>query len=107
MAAEMRLGEVDGSHSLSFSCGDLPVDDAVLAAGHEPNGYFWEGLVEYLDPGLAGRLELDSEAGMFAANGDRAALEELRLLITPYLDDSERVAAAVEQADGAGFQFDD
>jgi hypothetical protein len=35
--------DIDGNHSLSFYCGELPADEAVSAAGHEPNGYFWEG----------------------------------------------------------------
>lgn len=48
------------------------VDEAISAAGHEPNGYFWEGMVQYLAPGLADQMELDSEAGMFVAYGERA-----------------------------------
>jgi len=39
----IKLIDVAGSSSLLFECGDLPADAAVLAAGHEPNGYFWEG----------------------------------------------------------------
>ena len=39
----MNLIDVAGLSSLSFACGALPADAAVFAAGHEPNGYFWEG----------------------------------------------------------------
>ena len=53
------------------------------------------------------KVELDSEAGMFAANGDRASLEQLRELMAPYLDDGPGIAATIRQAEGSGFQFDD
>lgn len=102
-----KILDVDGSISLTFYCGDLPADAAIRAAGHEPNGYFWEGMVQYLSPELAGRMDLDSEAGMFAANGELAALEQLQALIDPYLDDAERVAVTIRQAEASGFQFDD
>ena len=107
MAGEMRLGEVDGSHSLSFSCGDLPVDDAVLAAGHEPNGYFWEGVARYVAPELVAQVELDSEAGMFCAYGGRGVLEDLQRLLRPYLADGRRLATLVRDAEQSGFTFDD
>jgi hypothetical protein len=57
--------DVAGSSCLLFGCGDLPADAAVLAAGHEPNGYFWEGVLQYLAGGLLTQVELDPEAGMF------------------------------------------
>jgi hypothetical protein len=101
------MHDIDGSISLTFYCGELPADEAIGAAGHEPNGYFWEGMVQYLAPALAGQVELDSEAGMFAAEGDRAVLEQIRVLIDPYLDDGERVAATIREAEASGFQFDD
>jgi hypothetical protein len=60
--------------SLTFECGDLPADAAVVAAGHVPNGYFWEGIVQYLAGGLLSQVELDPETDMFCATGDRAVL---------------------------------
>ena len=99
--------DLDGSVSLTFYCGELPADGAISAAGHEPNGYFWEGMVQYLAPDLAEQVELDSEAGMFAAYGERATLERLQALIDPYLDDGDRVAVTVREAEASGFQFDD
>lgn len=101
------MHDIDGSIGLTFYCGELPADEAIIAAGHEPNGYFWEGMVQYLAPELAEQLELDSEAGMFAANGERALLEQLRALVDPYLDDGERVAVTIREAEASGFQFDD
>lgn len=99
--------DIDGSVSLTFYCGELPADQAISAAGHEPNGYFWEGMVQYLAPELVEQMELDSEAGMFAANGERAILERIQAVIDPYLDDDERVAATIREAEATGFQFDD
>lgn len=63
---------IDGQSSVRFYCAAWPADAAVVAAGHEPNGYFWEGVLRFLDPTLAKALELDSEAGMFAAYGGPA-----------------------------------
>lgn len=103
----IRIAESDGSASLTFYCGELPADDAIAEAGHEPNGYFWEGLVQYLAPSLAERLELDSEAGMFAAYGERSTLEQVQALVEPYIHDGERVATTISEAEAAGFQFDD
>ena len=99
--------DIKGSFSLTFYCGELPADEAASAAGHEPNGYFWEGMLQYLAPQLAERLDLDSEAGRFAANGDLESLEELQALIDPYLDDGERVVTTIREAEASGFQFDD
>lgn len=99
--------DIDGTTSLTFYCGELPADEAITSAGHEPNGYFWEGVVQYLAPELAVQLELDSEAGMVAAEGDRVVLEQLQVLIDPYLEDGARVAAVIREAEAAGFQFDD
>jgi len=103
----MQLVESDGSFSLTFSCGDLPADTAIVATGHEPNGYFWEGMVRYLAPHLAEQVELDAEAGLFAAYGERAALEDVEALLRPYLDEGERVAATIRAAEESGFEFDD
>jgi hypothetical protein len=107
MAEYMSLGEVEGSHSLSFSCGDLPVDDAVIAAGHEPNGYFWEGVARYVAPDLMAELELDSEGSMFCAYGGRGVLERLRRLLKPYLEDPAKITKLIGDAEAAGVEFDD
>ena len=74
----IKLIDVAGSSSLLFGCGNLPADAAVLAAGHEPNGYFWEGVLQYLAGGPLTRVELDPESGMFCARGDRGVLDQLR-----------------------------
>jgi hypothetical protein len=102
-----EIVDIEGSTSLTFYCGELPADGAISDAGHEPNGYFWEGVVQYLAPDLAEEVELDSEAGMFSAYGDRVTLERLQLLIDPYLEDGERVTVTIRQAEASGFQFDD
>lgn len=42
----ITLHDFDGEHSLTLAAGDLVANTAVVATGHEPNGYFWEGLVQ-------------------------------------------------------------
>lgn len=103
----MRLIDVAGSSSLTFKCGGLPADAAVFAAGHEPNGYFWEGVVRYLAGGLLPQVELDPEAGMFCVRGDRAVLGQLRGELEGYLDDPASIARLIREAQASGFQFDD
>lgn len=103
----MSLIDVAGSSSLIFGCGDLPVDAAIFAAGHEPNGYFWEGVVEYLTTGRALAIELDCEAGMFCARGTHALLDQLRGELEEYLDDPGKIARLIADAEAAGFHFDD
>jgi hypothetical protein len=44
---------------------------------------------------------------MVSIAGDRTVLEQVEMLIGPYLDDGARVAAAIHDAEAAGFQFDD
>jgi hypothetical protein len=103
----MNLIDVAGSSSLTFACGLLPAEAAVFAAGHEPNGYFWEEVVQYLAAGLLPRIELDSEAGMFCARGDRALLGQLREVLKGYLDNPEKIARLIKEAEASGFQFAD
>lgn len=99
--------DISGTCSLTFYCGELPADGAVAAAGHEPNGYFWEGVATLVAPDLAIRLELDSEAGMFCANGERADLERLQVLLEPLLESPDAIRTVIERADAEGFGFDD
>ena len=103
----MNLIDVAGASSLMFACGMLPADAAVCASGHEPNGYFWEGVAHYVAPGLLSEVELDCEAGMFCARGDRAVLGQLREELAGYLDSPENIARLIREAEASGFQFDD
>jgi hypothetical protein len=103
----MKIVDVAGSSSLMFACGDLPADAGVLAAGHEPNGYSWEGVVQYLAADLVSQIELDPEAGMFCARGDRAVLGRLRGELERCLGDPESIARVIAEAEASGFQFDD
>jgi immunity protein 51 of polymorphic toxin system len=93
--------------SISFACGELPVDDAVRATGHEPNGYFWESVARYGAPAAVAGLDVDCEAGMFAAYGDRDLLEQLGTALRPYLTDRARVTELITRAEAEGFEFDD
>jgi len=102
----MKLIDAADSSSLTFECGNLPADVAVFAAGHEPNGYFWEEVLQYLAGGLLSQVELDPEAGLFCAIGDRAVLGRLREELERYLDDPKSIARLIREAEASGFQFD-
>lgn len=101
------LNESADQSSLTFYTGELPADEGVVEAGHEPNGYFWEGIAAFLQPDLAARLELDSEAGMFAAYGSVEDLTALRTALEPVLASPQLVVDLLARASAVGFQFDD
>ena len=106
-SAGVRIIEIDGAHSLTFVCGEQPVDNVVVEAGHEPNGYFWEGVATLVRPDLTDRIELDSEGGMFAASGALDDLNKLRESLQPLLTDADAIRALIRQAEERGFEFDD
>jgi hypothetical protein len=91
----IKLIDVAGSSSLLFRCGGLPADGAVLAAGHEPNGYFWGRGSPVSRGRTAHESDLDLEAGMFCVRGDRVVLGQLREELAEYLDDPERTARLI------------
>jgi len=94
-------------YSLTFYCEDLPTDNAAVAAGRNPNGYFWEGVATFAFPALVKRLELDSEAGMFSAVGTNRDLKRLQKGIEPLLNDPGKLTELLTQAEAAGFEFED
>ncbi|MBT0767331.1 hypothetical protein KIH74_00245 [Kineosporia sp. J2-2] len=101
-----------GHYSLLLTAGDTPSDTAVDEAGHEPNGYFWEGMAEWLIrtrvPELDGRLKFDPEGGMFCAYGtDREALAALGSVMAEVVNAPERIGALIATAEEAGVVFDD
>lgn len=106
-ARHTQILDVRGTDTLTFYCGELPADAAISATGHEPNGYFWEGVAAYLDQALAARLELDSEAGMFSASGSRADLEDLQAKLEPLLSGQQDIRGLMTRAEADGFEFDD
>lgn len=98
--------------SLILDAGTTDVDDVVEEVGHEPNGYFWEGIAQLLvdteAPHLEGLVDYDPEGGMFVARGsDRAALDELGTLMTEVATDADRLRRLVALAQERGFEFDD
>lgn len=101
-----------GKFSLLLDAGTTAVDDLVEDLGHEPNGYFWEGVARWLvsteAPALDSRFSYDPEAGMFCAYGtDRSALEELAALMSAVATDGDRMRRLVAAAEESGFEFDD
>ncbi|GLZ06599.1 hypothetical protein Acsp03_40650 [Actinomadura sp. NBRC 104412] len=109
----MRLIEtVPGKFSLPLAAGTTQVDELVEELGHEPNGYFWEGVARLLvsteAPGLDERFSFDPEGDTFCAYGtDRAALEELGALMAAAATDPARMRALITSAEADGFAFDD
>ena len=109
----LRLIETQpGSYSLLLDAGSTPVDRVISELGHEPNGYFWEGVAQLLvstsAPHLDGRFRYDPEGGMFCAYGsDRAALEELATHLASVATDAQRARHLVTTAEADGFEFDD
>ncbi|MEU4676441.1 Imm51 family immunity protein [Micromonospora sp. NPDC023737] len=101
-----------GEYSLSMEAGTADVDDLISELGHEPNGYFWEGIVELLvrteAPTLEGRFSSDPEGGAFyATSTDRNALDDLAVLLRAVAADGHRLRRLMEFAEASGFEFDD
>lgn|SRR5689334_21728036 len=108
MADPLRIHEsVDNGPGIVFACGALAVDEAVRAAGHEPNGYFWESVARFGAPAAVAGLDVNCEADLFAAYGDRDLLEQLGKALRPYLNDRARVTDLIKRAEAEGFEFDD
>lgn len=108
----LEVVETDGDYSLLLTAGDTAVDSVVAELGHEPNGYLWEGVARWLIASeakqLEGLLDMDPEAGMFAAYGaDENALISLGKLMAPYANSGDKIRALVAEAQAAGFDFDD
>ena len=107
----LHLADIEGTSSLFAAMDQAPeqVVEAITTAGHEPNGYFFEGLAGYLisqhDLGDKG-IDPDSESGMFCCYGDRAALDELRKLMLDVIVDPTKLAAVIEEAEAKGHDFD-
>jgi hypothetical protein len=100
-----------GQYSLVLLVGTTDVDEVITELGHEPNGYFWAGMVELLveteATRLQGRFATDPEAGMYVAYGqDREALDDLAQLLRPVVGDARRLRGLVEFATSSGFEFD-
>ena len=109
----LRVIEHDtGKSSLLLDAGSTNVDALVEELGHEPNGYFCEGVAQFLvsteAPALDGRFGYDPEGGMFCAYGeDRDALEELGTRMDAVAADADRMRQLIAAAEADGFQFDD
>jgi Immunity protein 51 len=106
MPTTIRIERLDGDDTLTFDCGDNPVDDMVLASGDEPNGHFWESVASFVAPRLARKVELDSEGSMFCAIGKRRHLERLRRELEPLLSDEGRLRSVLAAARNEGFTIE-
>ncbi|MEV1026608.1 Imm51 family immunity protein [Streptomyces sp. NPDC050264] len=90
-----------------MNAGGLAADVAVAAAGHEPNGYFWVGLVQFAWPDIAEGLDFDSEGGMFCAVGSPSDLARLKAALEAVITSPEAVHDIIARAESSGFEFDD
>ena len=113
VGSSLRLVETERcSFSLLLDAGTTNVDELIMELGHEPNGYFWEGVAQFLikteAPSLEARLSFDPEGGMFCAYArERTALEELGNLMNAVATDGNRMRTLIQTAKDAGFEFDD
>lgn len=105
--AYSRIGESGGEYSLTFSCENLPADAVVIDAGHQPSGYFWEGIATLIAPEIMQVLESDSDSDLFKVIGLRADLEELRNKLEPMISRPEAIRATLARADSEGFELHD
>ncbi|MFD5286521.1 Imm51 family immunity protein [Streptomyces rubrogriseus] len=103
----IHLHDFDGEHSLTLDAGGLAADAAVVAAGYEPNGYFWEGLVRFAWPDIAEHVDFDSEAGMLSAVGSSSDLVRLKTAVESVVTSPEAVRDIIARAEASGFEFDD
>jgi len=109
----LRLVETtSGKYSLILDAGTTAVDEVIEELGHEPNGYFWEGVAQLLvsteAPALESRFAYDPEGGMFCAYGtDRSALEDLAARMAAVATDADRMRQLIATAAANGFEFDD
>ncbi|MEU8446000.1 Imm51 family immunity protein [Streptomyces microflavus] len=103
----IHFHDFDGEHSLTLDVGGLAADAAIVVAGHEPNGYFWEGLVRFAWPDIAEHIDFDSEAGMFCALGSSSDLARLKTAVESVITSPEVVRGIIARAEASRFEFDD
>lgn len=97
---------------LSLPTGRLPVNRAVQALEHEPNGVFWEGVAKWFlraSPPQARKANaFDSEAGQFSAiSSNCEALLALAKQMKPCTQRAATVRSVVKGAEHGGIVFDD
>ncbi|WP_363316019.1 Imm51 family immunity protein [uncultured Corynebacterium sp.] len=83
---------------------------SIAAAGHTPNGYFFNRLATHLihqSGNCTDDIKLDSDAGMFSPIGPHDVLQPLRDRLTQPCDNPHELQQTLEQARGAGVDFDD
>jgi len=108
----LRLMDGEDHATLRLPSGHLPADKEISSLGHDPNGYFWEGVAVFLlqrdVPELTTAFRFDSEAQEFvASSADRIALLRLAALMAPYARNPDLVRRLIDDAETVGFEFDD
>lgn len=101
------IGPAQSRHYLTFDCGEPDQLRALSPTDYEPNGSFWEGVVQFLAPDLVEEVELDSEGSAFFAYGHRTALEGIQAVVEPLLADPSKLLPIVAAAEAAGVELED
>ena len=105
----------DGTFCLFMPVCERPLADEVVEAfEHTPNGYFWEGIAQWLLStnadlvAVADSIKFDSEGGTFVSlSADKTALESLGAAMSDLINEPDRLRATIESAINADFEFDD
>lgn len=103
----MRLIDDPDGARLTFDCDAVPVAETIRTAGHEPNGYFWESLLDFVEPKLARTIDYDSEADAFFAYGPVEDLRSLQATLAPLVSDPSELREVLRAAEAADYEFDD
>lgn len=107
---DASAGELEGQHSVYIQVVvGSELDEAVSATGHEANGYFLEGLGEYLrlTGQTDGSVEFDPEGQGIGIYGDPKHVEKVQVLFGEIAEAPAEIAGLIEKAEAAGVEFDD
>jgi hypothetical protein len=83
-----------------------------VRTSHEPNGYFWEGIVELLlmteakTPWRVGSRLIQKAALSSPTGQDREALDDLAGRLRGVATDGSRLRKLMDFAESSGFEFD-
>ena len=109
----LKLVETEqGALSLLLNAGETSADALVEELGHEPNGYFWEGVAKYLvsteAPGLEGRVSYGFRGGNVLRLRPRPRRPRAARRADGRLaNDGPRLQSLIATAEASGFDFDD
>lgn len=107
---DASAGELEGQHSVYIQVVvGSELDEAVSATGQEANGYFLEGLGEYLrlTGQIDGSVQFDPEGQGIGIYGDPKHVEKIQVVFAEIAEAPAEIAGLIEKAEAAGVEFDD